>query len=74
MYVLNETENNSGGFRGFIDTQPGLGRQVQGTLEMMPTQTVRFGYVDFANAKGQRNVITEMKLPVVAPAARMARR
>ena len=74
VLILEETKPNSGVFRGFIDTQPGLGRQVQGTLEMMPTQTVRFGYVDFANAKGQRNVITEMKLPVIAPAAQLAGR
>ncbi|HUT35186.1 MAG TPA: hypothetical protein VNE39_16975 [Planctomycetota bacterium] len=73
VFVLRETEKNSAVFRGFVDTQPGLGRQVQGVLEVMPLQQVRFGYVDFANAKGKRNVINEMRLPVVAPVARLAR-
>ena len=67
VFLLNETKENSGVFRGYINTQPGRGRQVQGVLEVMPLQQVRLGYVDFANARGQRNVITEMKLPVVAP-------
>jgi len=73
VFVLRETEKNSAVFRGFVDTQPGLGRQMQGVLEAMPLQQVRFGYVDFANAKGKRNVINEMRLPVVAPVARVVR-
>ena len=70
VYVLKETGKNTGLFRGFVDTQPGSGRQVQAVLELMPLQEVRFGYVDFANAKGQRNVINEMRLPVAAPVSR----
>ena len=71
VFVLEETEKNSGVFRGYVNTQPGVGRQVQGVLEIMPAQQVRFGYVDFANAKGKRNVITTMTLPVVAPVTRV---
>ncbi len=71
VFILEETEKNSGVFRGFINTQPGVGRQVQAVLEIMPAQQVRFGYVDFANAKGKRNVITTMTLPVVAPVTRV---
>ena len=67
VFVLKETKENSGIFRGYINTQPGIGREVQGVLEVMPLQELRLGYVDFANAKGQRNVITEIKLPIVAP-------
>ncbi|KKL77357.1 hypothetical protein LCGC14_2035710, partial [marine sediment metagenome] len=73
VFILRETEANSGIFRGFIDTQPGAGRQVQGALEFEPGDEVRFGYVDMANAKGQRNVIYEVKLPVAAPLCRIAR-
>ena len=70
VFILKETDKNSGVFRGFIDTQPGTGRQVQGVLEVLPMQEVRLSYVDWANAKGQRNVIYETKLPVVSPASR----
>ena len=73
VFILTETADNSGIFRGYVNTQPGTGRQVQGVLEIMALQEVRFGYVDFANAKGQRNVITEMKLPVMAPVTSVAR-
>jgi hypothetical protein len=66
VFVLKETGKNTGVFRGYIDTQPGAGREVQGTLEAMPGHEVRFGYVDFADAKGQRQVVSELKLPVVA--------
>jgi len=73
VFVLKETEKNSAIFRGFIDTQPGFGRQVQGVLEIAPLQEVRLGYVDFANARGKRNVVSEMKLPVIAPVTRALR-
>jgi len=66
LYILKETQKNSGVFRGYVDTQPGKGHQVQGILEVMPGQMVRFGYVDFANAKGVRNVVTEIVMPVVS--------
>ena len=74
VFVLNETKKNTGIFRGFINTRPGLGRQIQGALEIMPTQEVRFGYVDFANAQGKRNVISQMKLPVIAPVTQVSHR
>ncbi|KKL91409.1 hypothetical protein LCGC14_1894990, partial [marine sediment metagenome] len=67
IYLLQETAENIGVFRGYIDTQPGPGRQVQGALEAMPGEEVRFGYVDFADAQGRRNRIFELKLPVVSP-------
>jgi hypothetical protein len=73
VLVLRETGRNTGVFRGFVDTQPGLGRQVQGVLEAMPLQQVRLGYVDFANARGRRNVINEMRLPALAPVTRVVR-
>ena len=66
VFILKETGRNTGIFRGFINTQPGFGREVQGTLEVRPGQQVRFGYVDFADSKGRRNGITELKLPVAA--------
>ena len=66
VFILNETGPNTGVFRGYVNTQPGVGRQVQGVLEMMPLQQVRLGYVDWANAKGQRNLVYEVRLPVVA--------
>jgi len=71
VLVLRETAKNSAIFRGFVDTQPGLGRQVQGVLEAMPLQQVRLGYVDFANSKGRRNVISELRLPALAPVTRV---
>ncbi len=67
VFILKETDKNTGVFRGFINTQPGAGREVQGVLQIMPMQEVRLCYVDWANAKGQRNVAYEIKLPVVAP-------
>jgi len=73
VFVLKETEKNSGVFRGYVNTQPGFGRQVQGILEIMPLQRVRFGYVDFADSKGKRNVVNEMILPVIAPMMHVAR-
>jgi hypothetical protein len=72
VFVLKETDKNTGVFRGYVNTQPGTGRQVQGVVEVMPLEEVALGYVDFANAKGQRNVITEMRLPVIAPVAKVA--
>jgi hypothetical protein len=72
VFVLRETDKNTGIFRGYIDTQPGVGRQVQGVLECVPGQEVRFAYVDVANARGERNVVTELKLPVVAPIVNVA--
>jgi len=66
VFVLNEVKPNAGMFRGYVNTQPGTGRKVQGVLEVMPLQEVRFGYVDVANAKGDRNVIQRLRLPVVS--------
>ena len=65
VFIIKETGKNTGIFRAFINTQPGFGREVQGVLEVMPGQEVRFGYVDFANAKGERNKVNELKVPVV---------
>ena len=67
VFILKETGKNSSVFRGYVNTQPGIGRQVQGALECLPGQQVAFGYVDFANAKGDRNPIYHLKLPVIAP-------
>jgi hypothetical protein len=72
VFVLKESGENTGVFRGFINTQPGAGRRVQGVLEVMPGSSVRLGYVDTANARGRRNVIYEAVLPVAAPVARVA--
>lgn len=66
VFILKETSKNSSTFRGYVNTQPGLGRSVPAVLEVMPGQEVRFGYVDIANAKGERNVIYEQRLPVVS--------
>jgi len=67
LYVLKETGKNSSIFRGYINTQPGAGSDVRGVLEVFPGNEVRFGYVDFADSKGRRNVIYEQRLPVIAP-------
>jgi hypothetical protein len=67
VYILKETKKNSSTFRGFINTQPGFGGLVHGILEVQPGMQVRFAYVDFADAKGRRNVVYEQKLPVVSP-------
>ncbi len=67
VYVLKESGRNTGVFRGYVNTQPGPGREVQGVLEIMPLEEVRLGYVDFANSRGTRNVVSEMRLPVIAP-------
>jgi hypothetical protein len=72
VYVLKETGKNTSVFRGYINTQPGAGRQVQGKLEMLTGDEVRFSYVDLANATGARNVIDEFRLPVVTPIAVVA--
>ncbi|MGH7342249.1 MAG: hypothetical protein ACREKH_17300, partial [Candidatus Rokuibacteriota bacterium] len=58
VFVLKETGKNTGIFRGYINTQPGAGREVQGALEAMPGHEVRFGYVDFADARGGRGVVS----------------
>jgi len=71
VFVLKETNKNSGVFRGFINTQPGFGRQVQGVLEVLPMDEVQLSYVDWANAKGQRNVVYKIRLPVVSPVLRV---
>jgi hypothetical protein len=65
IFILQETGKNTSIFQGYVNTQPGRGGQVQGILEMMPGQEARFGYVDFADSQGRRNVIYEQKLPVV---------
>jgi len=69
VFILKETKANSGIFRGYVNTQPGAGRQVQGSLEVEPGHEVVFGYVDLANGKGERNPITYIRLPVGAPLA-----
>ncbi len=73
VFLLTETEKNSGIFRGYVNTQPGTGRKVQAVLEVMPGEEVRFGYVDIGNAKGRRNVVFELRLPVIAPVMHLAR-
>ena len=65
LYILKETGKNTGVFRGYIDTQPGLGSQVPKVMEVSPGNEVRFRYVAFANSKGIRNTVFEIKLPVV---------
>jgi hypothetical protein len=72
ILLLKETRENSGIFRGYVDTQPGVGRQVKGILELQPGHEVVFGYVDLANAKGIRNPMTYVRLPVVAPLGELA--
>ena len=72
VYVLEETEPNSSVFRGYVNTQPGAGRAVQGLLEVLPLQTVRLGYVDIADARGNRNAVFEIKLPVAAAVTNLA--
>ncbi len=71
IFLLEETGKNRGVFRGYIDTQAGLGRTVQGVVEAMPGQEVRFGYVDFADSHGRRNRIFEVRLPVVCSMLRL---
>jgi len=66
VYILKETGKNTSVFRGYVNTQPGGGRKVQGVLELMPGRQVQFGYVDLANAEGRRSVIYRLNLPVVA--------
>jgi len=66
VFCLTETGKNTSIFRGYVDTQPGRGRQVQGVIEAMAGQQVRLGYLDLANAKGERNVVYHLQLPVVA--------
>lgn len=70
VYILKETGKNTGIFRGFVNTQPGFGREVQGVLEVMPENEILFGYLDFANARGQRKVINQIRLPVTAAVLR----
>jgi len=70
VFILKETGRNTSVFRGYVDTQPGTGRRVQGVLELMPAQEVRLGYVDLANAAGARNVIYHLRLPVLAALGR----
>jgi hypothetical protein len=72
VFVLQETQDNSGVFRGYVDTQPGVGREVQGVLEVAPRDVLRLGYVDFADAKGRRNVVVAVKMPVASPLHRVA--
>ena len=66
VYVISETEENSGVFRGFVNSSPGFGREVQGLLECMPLQEIRFAYVDVADARGRRNPVSQIRLPVIA--------
>jgi hypothetical protein len=73
VFILKESGKNTGVFRGYINTQPGQGRTVQGVLEVMPLQQVKFGYVDFADARGRRDTVSRMTLPVVSPVTQCAR-
>jgi hypothetical protein len=66
VFIVKETKDNSGVFRGYIRTQPGSGSEVLGTLELMPGREVRLGYVDLGNSRGRKNVVYELKLPVVS--------
>ena len=66
VLILKETGKNTSVFRGYVNTQPGPGRQVQGVIECLPGQSLRLGYVDFANARGDRNVTYHVQLPVVS--------
>lgn len=74
VFILKETKDNSGVFRGYIDTQPGRGREMHGVLEVMPGDEIRFGYVDTANSHGRRNVIYQVKLSVVAGVTQVVRK
>ncbi|MDP6112395.1 MAG: hypothetical protein QGG53_11055 [Planctomycetota bacterium] len=65
VFILDETDKNTGIFRGIINTQPGYGREVQGVMEVMPANELILSYVDFADAKGKMNAITRMVIPVV---------
>jgi hypothetical protein len=67
VFVLKEDGENTNQFRGYVNTQPGLGRQVAGVLEVQSGQQVVFGYVDLGDAKGNRNPKRYIRLPVVAP-------
>ena len=42
---------------------------MQGYVELQAGQEVVFGYVDLANARGVRNAITYIRLPVAASLA-----
>jgi len=70
VFILEEVEDNSGVFRGYVNTQPGTGSEVHGVLEMLPARSVRFGYVDLADGRGVRNRILELSLPVISPLCR----
>jgi len=72
VFMLMESEPNSGIFRGYVNTQPGSGRQVQGVIECLPGEEIRFGYVDIGNAQGKRNVIFDLRLPTAAVLATVA--
>ncbi len=72
VLILKETGPNTSTYRGCINTQPGRGGEVLGTVEAMPGQEVRFGYADFADSQGRRNVIREHRLPVVSLVATVA--
>ena len=65
LFVLRETGENTGIFRGYVNTQPGVGGQAHGVLEMLAGQTLRLGYVDLADSKGRCNRIFTITLPVV---------
>ena len=69
VFILKETEKNSGVFRGYVNTQPGWGRQVHGVVEAVPGQELRLGYVGLADAAGRRHTVYSMRLPVVKAAA-----
>lgn len=72
VFVVKETGKNTGLFRGYVDTQAGLGGEVLGVLEVTSGQQVRFAYVDFGNAKGKRNVPYIYNLPVVSSLMRVS--
>ncbi len=69
VFILKETHKNTSVFRGYVNTQPGTGRKVQAVLELLPGQRLRLGYVDLADARGQRNLMYHLELPVLAGVA-----
>ena len=72
VFILKETGKNKSVFRGYINTQPGSGRQVQGAVELTAGQELRLGYLDLANAEGRRNVVYSLRLPVIAAVTEVA--
>jgi len=72
MFLLKETGKNTSVFRGYVDTQPGRGREVRGVVEVTPGQQAIIGYMDLADAQGTRNPVYRLRLPVVAGVVNLA--